>query len=49
MPKSAHHLGSAEAHVGGFRSRTETCQLGTGLLLRFRLQGHLGLLEASLD
>lgn len=43
--KPACSQGTVEAPVGGFRSRTETSQLGIGLLLRVGLQRQLGLLE----
>lgn len=33
--------GFVEAHMRGFRSRAEASQLGSGLLLRFWLQGLL--------
>lgn len=46
MPKEPAAEG-VEASVGGFRSRAEACQVGTGLPLRSWLQGHLGLLERA--
>lgn len=39
MPNQPMDWGIVEAHMGGFRSRAEASQLGSGLLLRFWLQG----------